>query len=152
MNDPKLVKLQPPKIDLRKYNGLNRMGPDAMPNGAGRPVGSKDKIGTDLKKAILEAAAELGRDGQGAEGLVGYLKMLGAQYPQTYASLLHRMIPLQMSADVQGGVTTVNIMSVPSGTFANADALAGKLYDPGDTIEHEQDLQDDKERHHDNWN
>ena len=66
---------------MRKFNGLNRMGPDAKPNGAGRPVGSKDKIGLDLKKAILEAAAELGRDGQGAEGLVGYLKMLGAQLP-----------------------------------------------------------------------
>ena len=140
MNDPKLVKLAPPKIDMRKFNGLNRMGPDAKPNGAGRPVGSKDKIGTDLKKAILEAAAELGRDGQGAEGLVGYLKMLGADYPQTYASLLHRMLPLQMSADVKGGVTTVNILSVPSGTFAN---VADKLYDPGDTIEHdEKDLPD----------
>ena len=30
MNDPKLVKLQPPKIDLRKYNGLNRMGLDNL--------------------------------------------------------------------------------------------------------------------------
>jgi hypothetical protein len=139
MNEPKLVKLQPPKIDMRKFNGLNRMGPDAKPNGAGRPVGSKDKIGTDLKKAILEAAAELGRDGQGAEGLVGYLKMLGANYPQTYASLLHRMIPLQMSADVKGGVTAVNIMPVPSGMYASADTLAGKLYDPGPIIEHDED-------------
>ena len=45
----------------------------------------------------------LGAMEQGAEGLVGYLKMLGADYPQTYASLLHRMLPLQMSADVKGG-------------------------------------------------
>ena len=50
------------------------------------------------------------------------------------------MIPLQMSADVQGGVTTVNIMSVPPGMFATADALAEKLYDPGDTIEHDEGL------------
>jgi len=73
--------------------------------------------------------------------------MLGEQFPQTYASLLHRMVPLQMSADVQGGVTAINIMPVPAGMFATPEALAKKLQDPDAavTIEHEPTVRDLRE-------
>ena len=71
--------LTPPKLELlkphrpRQANGKFAPGQPA-PN-THRPRGAKNKIPKDLKATALAAAVELGSDGLGTEGLVGYFKM-----------------------------------------------------------------------------
>jgi hypothetical protein len=51
-----------------------------------------------LREAIIVAAAELGSDGNGEQGLVGYLKMLGTKHPSAFANLLGRLLPAELAA------------------------------------------------------
>jgi hypothetical protein len=70
------------------------------PNRRGRKPGSRNKVTTALKEAILLAAANVGRDGKGRDGLVGYLEKLARTEPRSFASLLGRVVPLH----IVGGV------------------------------------------------
>ena len=70
-----------------------------MPN-SGRQPGGNNKFARDLKQAILDAAAIHGADGHGSAGLTGYLTHLAANYPGSFAGLLGKMLPLQVSADI----------------------------------------------------
>lgn len=71
-------------------------------DGAGRPKGSANKTTALLKEAILTAAEQTGNDGQGKDGLIGYCKHLASAEPKAFATLLGRVLPLQLSGD--GGV------------------------------------------------
>jgi hypothetical protein len=68
-------------------------------DGAGRPKGSPNKTTALLKEAILTAAELTGNDGQGKDGLIGYCRRLAATEPRAFASLLGRVLPLQLSGD-----------------------------------------------------
>lgn len=59
---------------------------------------SSNRRGQLLREAILIAAEEVGQDGAGTDGLVGYLKFLAIEEPKSFASLLSRVMPLQLSA------------------------------------------------------
>ena len=65
-----------PEIELPVINprkpGKRLFGPDNPPPGKGRPRGSVNKANKDLKNGLLTAAINLGRDGNGEGGLVGY--------------------------------------------------------------------------------
>jgi hypothetical protein len=49
-----------------------------------------------VKEAILEAANQLGEDGEGYDGLVGYMRFLGRSEPKTFAMLLRAVMPTQV--------------------------------------------------------
>ncbi|MEO4043647.1 hypothetical protein AAFN47_18780 [Hoeflea sp. CAU 1731] len=57
-----------------------------------------------LKKAVLQAAEAEGSDGNGKEGLVGYCRSLARDHPTAFTSLLGKIIPTQVDANV--AVTT----------------------------------------------
>ena len=65
----------------------------------GRARGTPNRVSRLVREAIVEAAALVGEDGEGAEGLVGYLKLLAVTEPRAYASLLGRVLPYQITVD-----------------------------------------------------
>ena len=67
--------------------------------GPGRPKGSPNKTTKILKDAILQAADEVGLDGKGKGGLVGYCKMVAVASPQAFCGLLGKVLPTQLSTD-----------------------------------------------------
>ena len=96
-----------------------------LPKGPGRPKGAVGKVVRDLKVGCLEAAANLGRDGRGENGLVGYLEWLGAQHPRAFAGLLAKLLPHTIAADVSTtSVSSIRIVSVDSGTFLSKEDCA----------------------------
>lgn len=78
------------------------------PGGPGRPKGSRNKVGTDLKAMILNAAMRTGfikidengnRIGTGVDGCEGYLMWLCLYEPRTFAGLLARILPYYITSD-----------------------------------------------------
>ena len=63
----------------------------------GRPKGVPNRTTTALKDAILLAAEQTGRDGQGGEGLTGYLRRLADDEPKAFSALLGKVLPLQVT-------------------------------------------------------
>jgi hypothetical protein len=72
--------------------------------GKGRPKGSANKTTTALKEAILKAAEDVGMDGKGKEGLVGYLKRVASQDVKAFSALLGKVLPLQVTGEGGGPV------------------------------------------------
>lgn len=66
------------------------------PINAGRPKGKRNKTTIMLKEAILEAAALVGSNGKGKDGLVGYLENLARTHKPVYARLLEKVLPMQL--------------------------------------------------------
>lgn len=62
--------------------------------GPGRPKGVPNKTTTALKEAILLAGEQVGEDGKGKDGLVGYLRKLAMSEPKSYAAILGKTLPL----------------------------------------------------------
>jgi hypothetical protein len=81
----------------------------------------KAHFSKDLKACIIQAAARFGEDGQGKNGLNGYLFKCAAEHPVAYMNMLGRMIPVEMSGSMKLGINTVNIVSIPSEHFLTAD-------------------------------
>ena len=50
----------------------------------GRKRGTPNAISSDYRKAILEAAYRVGRDGNGKDGIVGYILWLGKRHPESF--------------------------------------------------------------------
>jgi hypothetical protein len=72
----------------------------------------------NLKQLILDAAAEIGLDGTGREGLLGYLKYAATAFPKNYLGLLSKVMPLQIdSRSTVNVIEHVNIVSVPSDRY-----------------------------------
>jgi hypothetical protein len=78
------------------------------PGGPGRPKGSRNKVGNDLKAMIMNAAMRTGfikidengnRIGTGVDGCEGWLMWLCLYEPRTYAALLARILPYYVSTD-----------------------------------------------------
>lgn len=98
----------------------------------GRQTGTLNTVTSDLKDDLLTAAEELGfpkvmpiLDANGEptgeteliataeQGRVGFLKWLGLHYPAAFASLLGRVIPLQVNMK-KTEPRTVDIVKYPS--------------------------------------
>lgn len=71
--------------------------------GPGRPKGVPNRTTTLLKDAIIQAATEAG----GPDGLVGYLKFLAADSPPAFASLLGKVLPMQIANEDGGAIQVV---------------------------------------------
>lgn len=69
--------------------------------GGGRKLGVPNKVTTTLKEALLEAAAMVGADGEGLLALHGYLCRLALNEPKSFARLLEKLIPLQVTGSVE---------------------------------------------------
>lgn len=81
-----------------KQTAENRIGKGKA--GPGRPKGVPNKTTTLLKDAILQAATQAG----GIGGLVGYLEKQAKENPAPFLSLLGKVLPTQISADLSGDV------------------------------------------------
>lgn len=67
--------------------------------GKGRKKGVPNKTTALLKEAVLTAAARTGHDKEGKEGLIGYCRYLAENEPRAFATLLGRIIPMQVEGD-----------------------------------------------------
>jgi hypothetical protein len=63
----------------------------------GRPLGAKNKVSLPLKEAILKAAELVGSDSKGKDGLEGYLVDMAKNNRKQFASLLGRVLPIQVA-------------------------------------------------------
>jgi hypothetical protein len=68
---------------------------DNQPANRGRKKGAPNKTTTQLKEAILAAAARAG----GKKGLVGYLERLANSNAPAFATLLGKVLPMTLAGD-----------------------------------------------------
>ena len=78
----------------------------------GRQKGVPNRTTTMLKDAILEAAHKVGEDGQGRGGTTGYLQFLASNEPKAFASLLGRVLPLQVTGEGGAPIQTEIVMKI----------------------------------------
>lgn len=71
--------------------------------GPGRPKGSPNKTTAILKDALLIAADKAG----GKEGIVGYLVKQARENPNSFLSILGKVIPLQVAGDPDNPLSVV---------------------------------------------
>ena len=72
--------------------------------GKGRPKGARNKTTRLLSHAILDAARNHGLDGKGEDELTGYCQFLAKEHPTAFASLLAKVLPMQISGEGGGPV------------------------------------------------
>lgn len=86
-------------------------------NPAGRPRGEPNKLTGDVKAMILRAA-ELAGDDMTSEddevrGGVAYLREQAKANPPAFMALLGKVLPMQVKAEVEGGLTFTVVTGVP---------------------------------------
>jgi hypothetical protein len=80
----------------------------------GRQKGTPNKLTKTIREAVLLAASNVGSDGQGDGGLVGYLTMVATTAPQCFVPLLGRCIPLEVTGEGGGPVSIRVVTGVPA--------------------------------------
>jgi hypothetical protein len=70
----------------------------------GRKTGTKNKKPRRLAEAILGASDQVGADGKGKDGLLGYLRTLAKEDPKGFISLLRPLIPSNMKSDFENEI------------------------------------------------
>ncbi|WP_441235646.1 hypothetical protein [Bradyrhizobium sp. 930_D9_N1_4] len=75
--------------------------PKGSPKTGGRAKGTPNKLTSQLKEMILEAAELAGED-MGGGGTVKYLRMQATLNPVAFMSLLGRVLPMQVGGDPDG--------------------------------------------------
>jgi hypothetical protein len=93
--------------------------------GPPRKLGAVNRITRELKEAIFAACKKHGSDGEGSDGLLGYMFMLARDEPKTMGALLGRLLPMEMSGSFERHV-------VPSRAVLElGDAISGISRVPG---------------------
>lgn len=100
---------------VKETQKKRRVG-DGTP-GPGRPKGVPNKTTTQLKEALLEAAAKAG----GAGGLVGYLTRQAEENPQSFLPLLGKVLPLQVAGDQDSPLRVVTRIELVAARGDSAD-------------------------------
>ena len=99
----------------------------------GRMKGSVNRITKDLKLGLLDAAESLGEDGNGKNGLTGYLRFVGANHPKAFCHMLGKVLPLQINGTglaSDAPPVAINIICVPSGHFLSEEDIAHTRGEP----------------------
>lgn len=94
--DLKVVSSLPAIVEKKPHPLKGRKPPMA---GIGRKKGAQNVLTRVIKEAVVDAAAQIGEDGKGRNGLQGYLKRLALHEPRSFATLLGRIIPIQIQGD-----------------------------------------------------
>ena len=81
-----------------------KMPPNA---GKGKKPGTPNRTTKVLKEAILLAAEQYGENGKGKDGLTGYLRRLAGREPKSFATLLGKVLPTQLTGPNDGPVAVV---------------------------------------------
>lgn len=87
----------------------------------GRKKGTPNKTTGALKEAILLAAKQVGADGKGKDGLVGYLRLVATSDVKAFASLLGRVLPLQVSDPNGNPIAPTTIVIAAAGHDDGSD-------------------------------
>ena len=103
--------------------------------GPGRKKGSHNKVPYDLKRELVEAAAEVGFDGEGEQGLRGYLKHLAIRYPKCFANLLGKVLPINFTPD-PAPCATINVIGIEPGRFLSKEEMQDLQQVEARTIDH----------------
>ena len=69
-------------------------------NTIGRPKGTPNRVTVVLKQAVMLAAEDVGEDGNGLDGVRGYMRRLAINEPSVFAQLLRRIMPVQVRTDI----------------------------------------------------
>ncbi len=113
-----------PMINPRKKTLRPTYGPGKPSPGLGRRPGQVNKLTRDIKQGIVDAATNVGRDGSGEGGLVGFLEDLATNHKKAFASLLGKVLPLQINAGAMvQTIGTVNVISVPADHYLSAEDM-----------------------------
>jgi len=78
----------------------------------GRTKGTPNKTTALLKEAILGAATEVGSDGNGKDGLMGYCGFLARSEPKAFAALLGKVLPMQVTGEDGGPIKVTQVQLV----------------------------------------
>ena len=113
-----LPRLQEPRPRHRGTENL-RNGP-----GTGRIKGIQNRICRDLKEGLLQSAILHGYDGAGQNGLIGFCLHLAERHPKIHGGLLAKLLPYNLTAPTGPSITSVNIVSVPTGVHLSHEQIA----------------------------
>lgn len=75
--------------------------------GIGRKKGVPNKTTRVLREALVIAAETVGENGNGKDGLVGYLTRVARKDMKSFCSMLGRAMPLQVIGDPENPLQTV---------------------------------------------
>jgi hypothetical protein len=101
------------QLGLKCANGDPARFGDKQPVHRGRPVGSRNRVSSDLMDLVLLAAEQAGymrRDdaghwvATGEDGLLGYLRWIAVNRPERLIALMSHGIPKQVHANVTPNV------------------------------------------------
>ncbi len=96
----------------------------------GRKAGTPNKSTQALKDAILLAAEQVGQDGKGKGGLTGYLRAVAMQDVKAFASLLGRVLPLQINASVRHSVADISDAELAAIATGSSDGASSSPESP----------------------
>ncbi|MEX3008347.1 hypothetical protein [Hoeflea sp. TYP-13] len=88
---------------VKKTGKKQKIGQGAP--GPGRPKGVLNKNTRLLSHAILEAARNHGLDGEGTDELTGYCQFLAKDHPTSFATLLSKVLPMQVTGSGGGPIS-----------------------------------------------
>jgi len=97
---------------VERYRPRSEPKPWQFKNGhkriAGRAKGTKNKLPTEVKEALLEAVKLYGKDGKGKDALVGYFSRFCGKRPDLIFSMLRQILPLQVKVATQHEETVMH--------------------------------------------
>ena len=67
------------------------------PKLGGRKPGAVNKFTRLVKEAVLAGAEQVGSDGKGRDGLIGYMRRVALRHPDLFVPLLAKIMPLQLN-------------------------------------------------------
>ena len=123
----------PESLELPTIGKLKRLA-----NLRPRNPGQLNRVTRDLKEGLIEAAVNVGRDGAGTDGLVGFLEDTAIRHRKAFCGLLAKILPMQVTQE--GGTTriqTINVISVPTDNYLSTEDMERIRNQNRRTLEHE---------------